>query len=59
MRDKSCEGCAHYDETASECHKYAPRAVEGIGYWPKVKPDDWCSEFVDAANVYKSKKVQK
>ena len=51
MRDKACEGCAHYDEKKGECHKKAPR-IEG---WPKVKPDDWCSEFLNVKFVYVGK----
>lgn len=53
-----CEDCAHADiedlspqEPWISCHRRSPAAgtfeLGELAHWPRVKPDDWCSEYLD------------
>ena len=42
----NCQAFLHQRGSVSgECRRHAPRAVDRVGAWPKVRPQDWCLEF--------------
>jgi hypothetical protein len=56
MADKvTCEGCCFFapekgeSPTQGECRRRAPMRNWRIGEWPIVAKDDFCGEFLKAA----------
>jgi len=42
-----CQTCAFFNDSDSECRRYAPQPAEGEkkASWPTVAATDWCGEF--------------
>ena len=58
MKEKSCRLCAYHHAEKEECRFNPPTVMAGHTlktYWPKVKPDDWCGQFMSAENLYHKK----
>lgn len=55
-RQGECYACLFFETTHMDlgvCRRYAPRpdytaakALNGVPVWPRVKPTDWCGEWV-------------
>lgn len=47
--DQSCSNCQYFvlrvHSSKDECHQKSPAHQGGIGFWPEVKPEDWCGEY--------------
>lgn len=52
MADVSCVTCIYFD--GNLCRKNPP-SVQGF---PRVRPNDWCGEYVEAAAVAEDVEVE-
>ena len=51
-----CQTCAFFNDTASECRRYAPQPSEdgAKAKWPAVAASDWCGEYQQGDEVRKT-----
>ena len=53
-----CSTCAFFNQSGTECRRYAPQPSEGDhakASWPTVAASDWCGEYkADAQEGRKS-----
>ena len=52
MSLRQCGNCMSYDHPSNTCRVNPPvigdaRDLDGahLGYWPKVRPNEWCQSF--------------